>query len=82
MVQYRTALCDKPICVYKLLACYAPDDRPERLKTELRFGAWKPNDFSVLAALLISGRLRVLFPSGTTMRVCSETICQWIYADR
>lgn len=32
--------------------------------------------------LLISGRLRVLFPDDPLMRVCPETIYRWIYADR
>ena len=32
--------------------------------------------------LLISGRLRVLWPDDRLMRVCPETIYQWIYADR
>lgn len=31
---------------------------------------------------LISGRLRVLWPDDRLMRVCPETIYQWIYADR
>ena len=32
--------------------------------------------------LLISGRLRVLFPDDSAMRVCPQTVCRWIYADR
>ena len=32
--------------------------------------------------LLISGRLRVLFPDDPAMRVCPETIYQWIHADK
>ena len=32
--------------------------------------------------LLISGRLRVLFPDDSAMRVCPETVYRWIYADR
>ena len=32
--------------------------------------------------LLISGRLRVLFPDDSAMRVCPETVYRWICADR
>ena len=32
--------------------------------------------------LLISGRLRVLFPDDSAMRVCPQTVYRWIYADR
>ena len=32
--------------------------------------------------LLISGRLRVLFPDDSAMRVCPETVYRWIHADR
>lgn len=32
--------------------------------------------------LPVSGRLRVLFPDDSAMRVCPETVCRWIYADR
>ncbi len=30
----------------------------------------------------VSGRLRVLFPDDSAMRVCPETVCRWIHADR
>ena len=32
--------------------------------------------------LLISGRLRVLFPGDSAMRVCPQTVYRWIYAGR
>ena len=32
--------------------------------------------------LLISGRLRVLFPDDPAMRVCPETIYRWVYSSR
>ena len=32
--------------------------------------------------LLIGGGLRVLFPDDSAMRVCPETVCRWIHADR
>ena len=32
--------------------------------------------------LLISGRLRVLFPDDSAMRVCPQTVYRWVYADR
>ena len=31
---------------------------------------------------IIGGGLRVPFPDDPTMRVCPETVCRWIYADR
>ena len=31
---------------------------------------------------IIGGRPRVLFPDDSAMRVCPETVCRWIHADR
>ena len=31
---------------------------------------------------IIGGGLRVLFPDDSAMRVCPETVCRWIHADR
>lgn len=40
---------------------------------------WLGRGWSLLP---VSGRLRVLFPDDSAMRVCPETVCRWIHADR
>ena len=44
-----------------------------------RVAEWPGRGWSPLP---IGGRLRVLFPDDSAMRVCPETVYRWIYADR
>ena len=56
--------------------------RRHRLSCErlwARVAEWLGRGWSLL---LISGRLRVLFPDDSAMRVCPETVYRWIHADR
>lgn len=56
--------------------------RRHRLSCErlwARVAEWLGRGWSLLP---VSGRLRVLFPDDSAMRVCPETVCRWIHADR
>ena len=56
--------------------------KPYRLSCErlwARVAEWPGCGWS---PLLISGRLRVLFPDDSAMRVCPQTAYRWVYADR
>ena len=56
--------------------------RRHRLSCErlwARVAEWLGRGWSLLP---VSGRLRVLFPGDDAMRVCPETVCRWIHADR
>ena len=56
--------------------------RRHRLSCErlwARVAEWLGRGWSLLP---VSGRLRVLFPDDSAMRVCPETVYRWIHADR
>lgn len=56
--------------------------KPHRLSHD-RLWAWVAEKLGCgWSPLLISGRLRVLFPDDESMRVCPETIYRWIYSSR
>ena len=56
--------------------------KPHRLSYD-RLWAWVAEKLGCgWSPLLISGRLRVLWPDDPLMRVCPETVYQWIYADK